>query len=197
MVDNMCDFPSMPFQGADDLFRFKKATNGTLINVAADGYSEIKYKSAISYEEYLSMVKSLESGQFITDLHIENLLVFAPGTHFYAYHLYLNGSIILQDKASCFPVAALDVQPGCVALDACSALDGDLAAAPSLADSSRSSDSAFDTPCGTSSPIPPTPLGHGIKARPSVSPPHLHRRGAHFDRWSSGCGRSSLPSRFT
>ena len=93
-----------------------------LRTLAADDFYEVKYDiESTTYKEYLSLVKSLEVGQFVVDYHIENLLVFATGTHFYDYHLYLNGSIILQDKASCFPVAALQIKPGCVALDACSA----------------------------------------------------------------------------
>ncbi len=56
------------------------------------------------------------------DYHLpEYLLVFQAGVAFYDHKLYIGGEIVLQDKASCFTVAALNPPPGSVILDACSA----------------------------------------------------------------------------
>ncbi|KAI3650876.1 hypothetical protein MP228_004357 [Amoeboaphelidium protococcarum] len=63
---------------------------------------------------------------FATDEHIPNLLVFPPGHDLHLNKLYQDGALILQDKASCMPVAALldgyDTQyKGAVCIDACAA----------------------------------------------------------------------------
>lgn len=50
----------------------------------------------------------MNSQEFLLDLHVSNLLVFAPGTVFYGHELYRQGVLILQDKASCFPVQCLE-----------------------------------------------------------------------------------------
>ena len=49
------------------------------------------------------------------------LLVFHPKTTFFDSKLYSNGSLILQDKASCLSVASLAPLENSVILDACSA----------------------------------------------------------------------------
>ncbi|KAL8836935.1 MAG: hypothetical protein Q9170_002735 [Blastenia crenularia] len=56
------------------------------------------------------------------DEHIPNLIALAPGTDLTTTVAYRDGSLILQDKASCFPAYLLDPQPehgDC--LDACAA----------------------------------------------------------------------------
>jgi 16S rRNA C967 or C1407 C5-methylase (RsmB/RsmF family) len=45
---------------------------------------------------------------YYLDAHVPNLLVFAPGTDLHDHSLLQSGQIILQDKASCMPAAALD-----------------------------------------------------------------------------------------
>jgi putative methyltransferase len=45
---------------------------------------------------------------FTNDIHIPNLLAFAPKTVFHSDPAYTTGKIILQDKASCFPAVVLD-----------------------------------------------------------------------------------------
>jgi len=52
---------------------------------------------------------------YYEDAHIPNLLVFSPGTDLHAHPLLTSGRIILQDKASCMPAAALD--PAATPLD--------------------------------------------------------------------------------
>lgn len=44
---------------------------------------------------------------FFRDPHLEELLVFPPSTKFDQNPDYLNGGLILQDKASCFPAKVL------------------------------------------------------------------------------------------
>lgn len=64
---------------------------------------------------------SLKKGEFMLDPHIENLLVFAPGTDFHEHPLYQSGALILQDKASCLPAFILNPPSGSVVIDACAA----------------------------------------------------------------------------
>ncbi|QQP35232.1 Putative methyltransferase NSUN5like, partial [Caligus rogercresseyi] len=89
--------------------------------VEVDGLKYLEIPSDISYEEFLSKVKRLRPNEFMCDLHVDNLLIFHPNTAFYSHELYLNGSIILQDKASTLPVQALKIPEGSIVLDACAA----------------------------------------------------------------------------
>ena len=75
-----------------------------------------------NYEEFLSQIKSLEAKEFMSDFHMpEYLLIFHAKTTFFDSKLYANGTLILQDKASCLSVAALNPPRNSVILDACSA----------------------------------------------------------------------------
>lgn len=58
---------------------------------------------------------------FSLDEHIQNLLVFPPGTDLTKNDLYRNGLFIIQDKASCMPVAVLQPPKGSCVVDACAA----------------------------------------------------------------------------
>jgi putative methyltransferase len=58
---------------------------------------------------------------FYLDAFVPNLLVFPVGTQFQSHPMYLDGSIILQDKASCLPPLALKPRKGRAILDACAA----------------------------------------------------------------------------
>ena len=61
-----------------------------------------------NYEKFLQYIVNLEEHEFMIDFHLpEYLLVFPSKTQFYDYPLYIDGSLILQDKASCLTVAAL------------------------------------------------------------------------------------------
>ncbi|KAJ2747662.1 hypothetical protein GGI20_000311 [Coemansia sp. BCRC 34301] len=62
-----------------------------------------------------------KSRVFAHDPDLPDLLVFPPGADLHAHSLYVNGSIVLQDKASCMPAHVVQPAPGSVALDACAA----------------------------------------------------------------------------
>ncbi|KAJ1915180.1 hypothetical protein H4219_004451 [Mycoemilia scoparia] len=62
-----------------------------------------------------------KSKTFVLDSHLPDLLVFPPLTDLHDHPLYLNGDIILQDKASCFPAHVVSPAPNSKALDACAA----------------------------------------------------------------------------
>ena len=55
------------------------------------------------------------------DPHIADLLVFPPGTDLHDHPAVLDGRLILQDKASCFPAFVLRPTPGSHVIDACAA----------------------------------------------------------------------------
>ncbi|KAL0108246.1 hypothetical protein PUN28_015059 [Cardiocondyla obscurior] len=74
-----------------------------------------------TYSSYLQSLSQLSKPHFIQDLHIPEILVFPPSTHFYKHSGYLNGEFILQDKASCLPVHLLNPVGGSVVLDMCAA----------------------------------------------------------------------------
>ena len=75
-----------------------------------------------NYEDFIGAIQNLKDFEFMKDFHLgDYLLVFPSGTHFYDHPWYLDGSLILQDKASCLPVACLNPLPGSVVIDACAA----------------------------------------------------------------------------
>jgi putative methyltransferase len=59
--------------------------------------------------------------EFWRDLHLAELLLFAPNTDFHLNELYLAGELVLQDKASCFPAIVLNPAPKSLVIDACAA----------------------------------------------------------------------------
>lgn len=64
---------------------------------------------------------TLKAKEFMRDIHLPELLVFAPKMDFHDHYLYKAGHIILQDKASCLPAYLLDPAPGSHVIDACAA----------------------------------------------------------------------------
>ena len=80
----------------------------------------------ISTEKVLELFKSSHPEMDISsDVHIPNLLLFPPKTELHEHELVINGSLILQDKASCFPAYVLRGQETSVisgdTVDACAA----------------------------------------------------------------------------
>ncbi|KAJ2687438.1 hypothetical protein IWW39_002910 [Coemansia spiralis] len=69
----------------------------------------------------MHQVLAAKSRVFACDPDLNDLLVFPPGTDLHAHPLFVNGSIVLQDKASCMPAHVVQPAPGSVALDACAA----------------------------------------------------------------------------
>ncbi|XP_046994813.1 28S rRNA (cytosine-C(5))-methyltransferase [Schistocerca americana] len=86
----------------------------------SEGWEKMRIKFK-SYSQYLEKIRSLKEEQFMQDFHIKELLVFPPKTDFHEHDLYINGSIILQDKASCLPAYLLAPEPGSTVLDMCAA----------------------------------------------------------------------------
>ncbi|KAL0268730.1 UNVERIFIED_CONTAM: hypothetical protein PYX00_010553 [Menopon gallinae] len=78
-------------------------------------------QSCSDYESFLETVTNLKDDEFMKDFHVKEMLVFPPSAQFYKNELYLNGSIVLQDKASCLPVCLLQPTPNSTVLDMCSA----------------------------------------------------------------------------
>ncbi|MCI4388198.1 hypothetical protein PGIGA_G00082740 [Pangasianodon gigas] len=64
---------------------------------------------------------SLSGKTFMSDLHLQDLLVFSAKMDFHDHYLYKAGHIILQDKASCLPAYLLDPPVGGHVIDACAA----------------------------------------------------------------------------
>ena len=82
----------------------------------------VQKNTPASYDEFCKAVVDLKEDEFMIDFHLKDyLLIFPPKTQFYDYPLYLDGSLVLQDKASCLTVAALNPTSGKVLLDACAA----------------------------------------------------------------------------
>ena len=80
------------------------------------------YKHIESLEEVLKICSSHDNKLLHIDTHVPNLIALPPSADLSKTPAYINGQIILQDKASCFPAYLLDPKPNdgdCV--DACAA----------------------------------------------------------------------------
>ena len=64
---------------------------------------------------------AISKNEFTIDKDIPDLMIFSPNTDFHATELYKEGSLILQDKASCLPAFILNPPQGSVIIDACAA----------------------------------------------------------------------------
>ncbi|KAJ1722313.1 hypothetical protein LPJ53_003263 [Coemansia erecta] len=58
---------------------------------------------------------------FMRDEHLRDLLVFAPGTEMHAHGMLADGSVVVQDKASCMAAHVARPTAGTPAIDACAA----------------------------------------------------------------------------
>ncbi|XP_056633844.1 28S rRNA (cytosine-C(5))-methyltransferase [Diorhabda sublineata] len=99
----------------------KCSLNEAIEGFRDEGWILSQYLDKSNYEGYLEKIKSLNNDEFVIDIHVSNLLVFPSGTEFYKHPAYKNGTIILQDKASCLPVQILNPVPGSTVLDMCAA----------------------------------------------------------------------------
>ena len=80
------------------------------------------YEIAESLKDILTCSPSYKEKSVCVDKHVPNLLALPPVTNLSKTPAYLNGAIILQDKASCFPVCLLSPQlEDGDSLDACAA----------------------------------------------------------------------------
>ena len=64
---------------------------------------------------------AISKNEFTIDKDIPDLMIFSPNTDFHATELYKEGSLVLQDKASCLPAFILNPPQGSVIIDACAA----------------------------------------------------------------------------
>ncbi|KAJ1731485.1 hypothetical protein LPJ61_002517 [Coemansia biformis] len=69
----------------------------------------------------LHAVLAAGSRTFMRDPDLHDVLAFPPGTDLHAHPLFVDGSIVLQDKASCMPAHVVQPPPGSTALDSCAA----------------------------------------------------------------------------
>ena len=91
-----------------------------LTNFKREGY--ILKSTPKEYQEFIEDIKTLNEFEFMLDFHMPSyLLVFPSRTQFYNHPLYLDGSLVLQDKSSCLSVEALNPPKGSTLLDACAA----------------------------------------------------------------------------
>lgn len=106
--------------GGDKLPRYVRVN--TLKTTMEDTVDYLK-RDGFSYQGQASRLDdlTLKGKDFVRDMHLPDLLVFSPKTHFHDHFLYKAGHIILQDKASCLPAFLLDPTPGSHVIDACAA----------------------------------------------------------------------------
>ncbi|KAH8369304.1 hypothetical protein KR009_007523 [Drosophila setifemur] len=75
------------------------------------------------YPDFLAAVKSLEEDEFMTDMHVEGVLIFHPKwAHYWAAHEFVHSKkFVLQNKATCLAAELLAPPSGSTVLDMCAA----------------------------------------------------------------------------
>ncbi|XP_068715153.1 28S rRNA (cytosine-C(5))-methyltransferase-like [Montipora foliosa] len=84
------------------------------------GYEQANQTNVASFVTQVQS-KATHTKQFMCDEHFSDVLVFPSGTDLHDHPLYVNGEILLQDKASCIPAHVLLPPPGSHVIDACAA----------------------------------------------------------------------------
>ncbi|KAH8337403.1 hypothetical protein KR059_009086 [Drosophila kikkawai] len=76
-----------------------------------------------SYADFLNAIRALEEDEFMTDLHVECVLIFHPKwAHYWAGHDFVHAKkFILQNKATCLAAELLAPPTGSTVLDMCAA----------------------------------------------------------------------------
>ncbi|OAF69283.1 hypothetical protein A3Q56_02914 [Intoshia linei] len=74
-----------------------------------------------NYNNFLSFISNIPKNTFTKDYHIKDLLVFSGSIDFHNEQFYKNGSIVIQNKASCLPALALNPPKNAIVLEACAA----------------------------------------------------------------------------
>ncbi|XP_033162229.1 probable 28S rRNA (cytosine-C(5))-methyltransferase [Drosophila mauritiana] len=76
-----------------------------------------------SYADFLTAIKSLEEDEFMTDLHVEGVLIFPPkwSNYWVRHPLVHDKRFILQNKATCLAAELLAPPTGATVLDMCAA----------------------------------------------------------------------------
>ena len=90
-----------------------KTSENTPINGCEIGLLTAGCCAAFYSKLHADLVRSLKPGQFMCDIHLEELLVFPPATDFHDHPLYKEGAIILQDKVGHSNKFGHDV-PSCI-----------------------------------------------------------------------------------
>ncbi|GLH15049.1 uncharacterized protein GBIM_19452 [Gryllus bimaculatus] len=93
--------------------------NGTIQQLIDDGW-QLK-DTPETYELFIKCASNLGENQFMKDYHLDDVLIFPQRSNMHEHKLVENGSLLLQDKASCLPALLLDPKPGSVVLDMCAA----------------------------------------------------------------------------
>ncbi|KAJ1935038.1 hypothetical protein GGF37_006144, partial [Kickxella alabastrina] len=91
-----------------------------LIATTVDAVIEVFIRDGFKLVEDVKML-NVNAHRFMRDGDLSDVLVFPPGTVLHLHPLYVDGSVVLQDKASCMPAHVVQPQPGSEALDACAA----------------------------------------------------------------------------
>ena len=77
----------------------KTTLTGAVRYLKSVGLTERFYDKA-NEDEFNEAVRSLHEGEFMLDRHVDNLVIFPPGTECYKEDMYKNGEIMLQDKVT-------------------------------------------------------------------------------------------------
>ncbi len=100
----------------------KATVSKVIFALRSEGFRQAQLDDTTTLKEFSVKISNLEKDEFVRDPVVDNLLVFSAGTSdWHDHRLYQEGKLLLQDRASCLPVSALEPPVGATALDACAA----------------------------------------------------------------------------
>ncbi|KAJ2541386.1 hypothetical protein EV175_006146 [Coemansia sp. RSA 1933] len=124
-VQSNSDLVPAELQDNGSTFRYVRVNlltatvDGVIKSFIGEGYNLVDYKRV--ERNAIHQKLQVKSRAFMRDPDLHDVLVFPPGTDLHAHPLYVGGSVILQDKASCMPAHVVQPPAGSTALDACAA----------------------------------------------------------------------------
>ncbi|KAH8318026.1 hypothetical protein KR074_000763 [Drosophila pseudoananassae] len=91
--------------------------------LASEDWRRKELPADASYADFLAAVKTLEEDEFMTDMHVEGVLVFHhKWFHYWSSHEFVKEKkFILQNKATCLAAELLAPPSGSTVLDMCAA----------------------------------------------------------------------------
>ncbi|GLH15052.1 Putative methyltransferase NSUN5-like Protein [Gryllus bimaculatus] len=93
--------------------------NGTIQRLIDDGWQ--LQDTPENYELFIKCASNLGENQIMKDYHLDDVLIFPPKSDMHEHKLVENGSLLLQDKASCLPALAFLSKNLAGSLDMCAA----------------------------------------------------------------------------
>ncbi|MFH4981962.1 hypothetical protein AB6A40_008671 [Gnathostoma spinigerum] len=98
-----------------------RSVEETVAELKTSGWKVKRISNAENDSEYRNAIKGMSKSDVYFDPHIDTLLIFPPRCDLHDHWMVNDGTLVLQDKASCLPAFLLNAKQGCDVYDTCAA----------------------------------------------------------------------------